>query len=327
MDVKFYNYVIGLSLISSPALASSSWSDNLRWSLDFSSRVQHQMRADRTAYIQAWGLDSHKVFQDNQGDWGTLVTQVYLTRIDNLSPHPGFFADEHDWELVYRIFNFNFTRWSRQFANIKVGHIELPFGLEHTINTNGDLRDYNHGRNLGPKADWGIGLNNQYQQWEYEVTLTTGGGQSLDRGDDSYILAARAGTNRDENLVLGVSAYKAELSELERERFAVDLQYYWGLYGFMAELAAGSKGNIDQLDALLELNWRNMDESWLLYSQWQLFTEERAGDEQQLHKLVAGLKYTPDQYWDMSANLHQDIESLRGAKQETRLALQLRYRF
>lgn len=320
-------WLIGAVLTTSSGAFAESFNDNLRWSIDLSSRVQHVNNADKTAYIQAIGLDSHRVLTTDTGDWGTLVTQVYATRIDNLSPHPGFFDDDHDWELVYRIFNLNVSRWADSFANIKIGHIELPFGLEHTITTNGNLRDYNHGRNLGPKADWGIGLNNQYQNWEYEVTLTSGGGQSLDRGDDSYILAGRVGSNRDQAWVVGFSAYKADLSGLERKRVAIDIQHYVGLFGLMLEVAGGSKGAINQLDSLAEVNWRTSDESLLVYGQFQYFSENRPDTEETAGKWVAGMKYTPDQHWDMSANVSRDVKQFSGKRKDTKLALQLRYRF
>ena len=56
------------------------------------------------------GFDMHKVFTGKKGDWGTAVVQGYLTRIDNQKKHPPFFEGEDDWEMVYRIVNFNYTR-------------------------------------------------------------------------------------------------------------------------------------------------------------------------------------------------------------------------
>ncbi len=330
-EIMQYTKRAYLMLFGSVAFASSAfaeWNDNARIAIDFSSRTLHKFEMDETAFIHAAGIDSHKVFSNKSGDWGTLTGQLYLARIDNLTPRPGFFKDDHDWELTYRIFNLNITALPGDLPNFKIGHIELPFGIEHTIDTNGTFRDYNLARNLGVKADWGIGLNKQYEDWEYEFTLTTGGGQSLDRGDGSYIATGRVATNRDNNLIFGLSLYQAELSDIERDRAAIDIQYFQGLWGTFFELAVGSKGTTDQLDGLLEVNWRNPTESWFIYSQLQYFSEDRLlSSNQEATSLIVGVRYFPDNKWDISANLNHDIDQFDEKQQDTRLGIQIRYRF
>ncbi|TDF34498.1 hypothetical protein EYS14_23885 [Alteromonadaceae bacterium M269] len=321
-------FLMLLSCIAFTSPVSAKWDDNLRLALDFSSRTLHKFEMSETAYIHAAGIDSHKVFTGKSGDWATFTGQVYLARIDNLTPRPGFFKDEHDWELTYRIFNINFTSLPGNLPNIKVGHIELPYGIEHTIDTNGTFRDYNLARNLGAKADWGVGINKQYENWEYEFTLTTGGGQSLDRGDDSYIAAGRIATNRDRNLILGLSLSQADLSGLERERATIDVQYFRGLWATFIELSTGSKGTTDQFDGLLEVNWRTPRENWFIYSQLLYFSEDRAsGSNQDSTKLITGIRYFPNNKWDLSANLNHDIDQFDGAQEDTRFGVQARYRF
>ena len=161
----------------------SPLTDNLRWAIDLAARPSFDDRLDEWHSAFFLGLDVHKVFGSESGDWGTLVLQPYLTRLD--SPrHPPFFESNHDWELVWRIFNFNYTGIASGRFNVRVGHMEIPFGLEQVVNTNGTLRDYQHGRNIGVKADWGVSLNGELPAWDYEFSLTRGtGNEWSSRGD------------------------------------------------------------------------------------------------------------------------------------------------
>lgn len=125
-----------------------------------------------------------------------------------------------------------------------------------------------------------------------------------------------------------MSLYQAELSDIERDRAAIDIQYFQGLWGTFFELAVGSKGTTDQLDGLLEVNWRNPTESWFIYSQLQYFSEDRLlSSNQEATSLIVGVRYFPDNKWDISANLNHDIDQFDEKQQDTRLGIQIRYRF
>lgn len=212
------------------------------------------------------GFDYHNVLSNNEGDYGTLVAQLYATKITNLSPHPGFFEDEDDWELVTRIFNFNYTDVGRTLPNIKVGHIELPYGIEYRINTNGTLRQYNHGVNLGPKADWGIGLNKQFSDLEYEFTLTTGGGQEFNQ-NQAYQFAGYVGTPSNQNQQIGVSFYQSELKGNRKQSIAIDGALYRGLLASFIEVQIGEVNDNPYHQVFVEVNRTSMDESALIYGQ------------------------------------------------------------
>ena len=65
-------------------------------------------------------------------------------------PKPPPFADgPNDWEFWHVSGDGRF--------NIKMGHFEMPYGIEHTINSNGTLRQFS--TNLGTKVDWGVTFN------------------------------------------------------------------------------------------------------------------------------------------------------------------------
>ena len=123
--------------------------------------------AKKTGLLSAVGLDLHHVFSSSTGpDLGTLRLQGYALRAD-LPNNPPLFGDNH-WEWTDRISDFNFTRFSAKGVNVRLGHYQVPYGLEQTQSTYGTLRDYMSRTNLGIKADWGVTLNGQLPDYEYE---------------------------------------------------------------------------------------------------------------------------------------------------------------
>ena len=55
------------------AANSASLFDNLRWAIDQSSLHKISLEGEGSAWQHAIGLDLHKVFQNDTGDFGTLV--------------------------------------------------------------------------------------------------------------------------------------------------------------------------------------------------------------------------------------------------------------
>ena len=335
---------------------------NLRFTLDLSSRISLSTRSGKVGAEHVIGLDLHKVFSDADGDWGTLRLQPYFTRIDNLSPRSPFLEDDDDWELVFRFFDFNFTRIARGRFNIRVGHFEVPYGLEHLLDTNGTVRQFIPGRNIGLKADWGISINGVFPQFEYEVALTRGtGNEFFDRGDP-FAVSGRIGTPRDRNVVLGLSAFhgrvwnpgavrqwrsglkplsKAQTARgvtetgggrgrddiVRRTRFGVDAQWYLGTVGLLAEASYGRDYHQDVFNGLAEINWNNADDKWFVYTQARVFAQRFARGWDSAVQSVVGMRYRPDNHWSFSVQYLQNIDSMFDARRDTILTVQTRYRF
>ena len=312
-----------------------SWQDNLRFAIDLSGRAIYNNESEEFAHAEFLGFDLHKVFSGDQGDIGTLVLQGYLTRINNLQSRPFFFDDKNDWEFVYRIFNFNYALLPRDHLNVRVGHFEIPFGLEHTINTNGTLRDYTHGRNLGVKADWGVALNGNLPEFEYEVSISRGSGNNWETRGDPSVIAGRIGTHRNNNKVFGVSLMTGEVYSpasptfvVDRERYGVDFQSYFGVWGLLAEFSLGEDDGQDIRNGLVELNFSSQDNAILVYGQLVRFATKTI-DGQWNRALAAklGTKWDINRYWDLSAQLTVDVDTFAGAPESEVLAIQARYRF
>ena len=126
---------LGLGIAAARADEPGSLTDNMRRTVDFSSRLLHA--ENRTWQLLAIGLDVHSVIAGTRGDIGTLTLQPYLLRVEGAPVGGGLFHDGHDWALQWRIANFNYTGLGHGRFNIRMGHFEIPFGLEQIEQTNG----------------------------------------------------------------------------------------------------------------------------------------------------------------------------------------------
>ena len=308
--------------------------ENVRFTVDLSSRMSVNTNTGDISAAQFIGFDMHKVFTGKKGDWGTAVVQGYLTRIDNQKKHPPFFDGEDDWEMVYRIVNFNYTGLARGRFNIRVGHYEIPYGLEHLVNTNGTLRDYMHGRNIGVKADWGVGINGDLDAFEYEIGLSRGTGNGYFSTGNPYILAGRVGTPRDANVVAGFSFMVGDVARpaaprkvLYRRRFGPDIQVHWGPWSVLAEASYGDDEGKGVVNGLVELDWRSRGERWLIYTQTRLFNQEFPTRWDEASSVVGGVRFALDRHWAFSGQLGQEISTFGASSRGGLGSLQIRYRF
>jgi len=301
-----------LLLFLMPLVCHSELSDNLRATLDLSTRTQIADGGSETNWFHFVGIDTHKVFTDSEGDWSTLVAQAYWVRKDPENGPSG-------WDFTTRMLNLNVTglkRLDENLPNLRIGHYEIPYGLEHLINTNGTLHDFIHGPNLGLKPDWGIFLNDTFDSWEYEFGLSRGTGMHYRRSGGHHAFAGRVGTPSHRDLVLGASFYSADLASGERTRFGVDAQRYLGAFGLLADLSVGEDGDDSVTNSLFEANWRNPTESWFLYLQGVRMDKDSATTTGS-----TGFRYAPDSHWSFDGQVKK-VESSDG-----QLSLQLRYRF
>jgi len=284
----------GLLLSSTPSIASDwdeiekdpsgpyawlgSFGENLRISTDISVRpairYSNAPQGDYVSAVGFLGIDLFKVFTSSKGDWGTLIVQPYVTKLNNLKNHPNIFADPHSGKMIYRIVSFNYTGLTRGGLNVRVGHLEIPFGLEHVINTNGTLRDYSHARNFGLKSDWGASLNGHLSGLEYECSATRGTGQSLHAEGSPFLFSGRVGTDRRPNLNFGLSALfgetEGQVGDIERSRLGIDVIYDWRQITVLGEVCAGRTGGDEVFYTMFEFDWNNPAETILLFSQNRL---------------------------------------------------------
>jgi len=243
---------------------------NLRWAIDLSARHKTSLQGEPSSWQHAIGLDLHKVFQNNNGDFGTLVFQPFLVKLTNVRNPPFFFDDGDDWELTWRIANFNYTGIAQGRLNTRIGHFEVPFGLEQNIDTNGTLRQYTFS-NRGIKADWGMSVNGVLDRFEYELALTRGSGNNYRTRSDPYLISGRLGTPASHNLVMGVSGFYGETlganGTTKRQFLGIDVAYYLYQWEFLFEVSGGEINENNTVKMLAEASWRSPMEDLHLYTQ------------------------------------------------------------
>ena len=314
---------------------SSAWRDNLRKAIDVSLRTVYSGPSGDFGAVTVVGLDLLKVFTNNEGDWGVLTLQPYFTRIDNIDPlNESVFDDRHDFELVYRICNFNYTGRGKGKSNFRIGHFEVPFGLEHVINTNGTIRDFTHFLNIGFDSDWGVSINGESTGIEYELGLSRGSGNNFRSRDDPYIVAARVGTPRSDPVAIGVSALHGEVLQFDaqggtsrRTRVGIDGVWADEKFIWLGELSAGFEDLNRVYTGLIEADWYNRDETLLIYNQFVVRgLGPTTGWDHEVRNSI-GFRRQCNNKWVISGQVSHFFDRFATASRGTEILWQARYRF
>jgi hypothetical protein len=308
----------------------ADFSDNLRVSLDGSARLNNNIAENNTSRIYALGLDTHKVFSSANGDIGYAVGQLYLTKLSNQTPYSSLFNSPDDKQFVIREAHLNYTAGPQWLPNIRVGHFTLPFGLEASIDTNGRLLDYYHGKKLGTKLDWGLGLNKVLTHVEYEFSYTMGGKNEPKTINSSYVLSGRIGSLSHYDFIIGISFLDAKIDNIQRKRFAIDWQYYWQTWGLLGEIAFGKDDKFqkewqEEKYSLLELNKTSINEQLKFYGQY-IFTD-REGESKNQQLINLGVRYQIDAEFELSLSSRKQLNTPESVKKQNLIRLQLRYRY
>lgn len=305
------------------------WRANYRAAIDLSTRNNQNFVNGSNSWTHFLGLDLHKVFSTSAGDIGTLVFQPYLTKLSNVNNPPFFFDDGDDWELVWRIANFNYTALSRGGFNIRVGHFEIPFGLEQNIDTNGTLRQYTF-TDRAIKVDWGITVNGKYSGLDYEIALSRGSGNEFTARHDPYLLSGRIATSSQKNFIVGFSWMYGDVltsgRAVPRARAGVDLAYYIASWEFLIEASGGSNDGLDTANVLGEVSWRSPFENLHLYAQFRHVNRELPLTRTDRSRFSLGTQLRLNQKFSASAELSHDIDPLDGRERDLSALLQLRVR-
>lgn len=302
------------------------WQSNLRWAVDFSSRGVFNDHDSFSANVV--GFDLHKVFSTADRDIATLIFQPYLLNFSGRNTKP-FFFDDRDTELTWRIANINFMALASGRLNIRLGHFEVPFGLEQNIDTNGMLRQYSFSER-GIKADWGVSINGTLPQWDYEISLSRGSGNDITDRDNPYIFAGRVGSPAQKDFVAGLSFFDAKVlgttGTSRRQRLGLDLAWYRKNWELLAELSTGENTDTETNFALLEASWRNNQESLHIYTQFkQQRLELTSGHYSGSAIIVGANQYFPNNF-SISGQWSKPIKRFGSHKKSSEFTLQLRCR-
>ncbi len=335
---KWLAIIVSSSLIS-PHLAVASpinWDflgENSRGAIDIASRVSGNIETQEYAFMHVLGVDIHKVFSSDTADIGTLILQPYLVKLSNVNNPPFIFDDGNDTKLTWRIANFNYTALNQGKFNIRVGHFEVPFGLEYQIDTNGTLRQLTTAQR-GIKTDWGFSINGVMPHFEYEVALTRGSGVELNSNGNPHLFSGRIATLSNKNIVTGLSWLTGDIlaanGVIEQKKVGLDASYYYYQWQFMTESSIGQKAGNNRVDAFFEILWRNAKEDLSVYTQvdYQRFEIDHkvSSNSDSTSYWTTGVQWIGDSGFDISAQYKQKLKEAEGVNIDPSLALQLRYR-
>jgi len=337
------------SLAASTQGTLSSWIEHTRFTLDVSHRASSETDADGWRGKTMVGVDLQHVFSSSRGDIGTLVFQGFFTGTHEPGAFPVALDPGPDWDFAFRSVWFNFTGLGRKLPSVKIGHFEVPFGLEHTIDSNGWVRQTIKPRNVGFVGDWGVSLNGVVPGFEYEASLTRGTGKDWANDGGPFLVGARLATPRWRGNWVGVSIihgrvwspagaahWAAGLADatasdkagpiVERARVGLESGLRWHRFEALGELSLGSDSGQRTLNGLLELDWETYTQRALIYVQWRHYGQRYARSWVSDDTLVLGTRLWPSPSFAVSAAASLGLTRFTGGADGARLVLQLRYR-
>jgi hypothetical protein len=325
-------------LLFAPVSRAQSWDDKLRWTIDFSSRLQYltNTSGSNPGQFNSVGVDAFRVFSSRYRDVATVNLQINLWCINNLERRPGFFDGPDDCQLVTKASFVNFAIRGDGKFNLLVGHPELPFGLEVPVSTNQTLRQLTNPRDLGLKLDWGVGANGTIGGYHYATTVGRGSGVKYKDSNNPYSITARIGKATDTQSYLGapgfgVSGFYGDVltrvgSISNRWRLGLDGIFYRGGFGFMGQLSVGKTDSMDTINGLAEVNAVTRSANSVGYFQLRSFNQDFSTGWQDAWSAVAGMRFTPDTHWALSFQLEHELSVFGARTEQTIIDLQLRYR-
>lgn len=161
------------------------------------------------------GVEGYSKLSKETGDWATVALQFRLVHYRNIMMDNRTVM-RREWEPEFHTTYINLKGFFGQ-LNLKMGHIEIPFGLESVINTHSVLAPSGAMINLATMQDWGFSLNGQLRWFDYEVALTSGAGMktnfnpfSYDNG--MYLLSARVQPVLSGDKQVGISGFFGEMT-------------------------------------------------------------------------------------------------------------------
>jgi hypothetical protein len=312
--------------------ALSLLADNLRWAVDFAGRIKTNEDSGFTNK-QIFGIDLLKAVSTKKRDIGTLIVQLY---VDRDSDAPSF---RETWDFKVRQFHFNYHVTRRGGVNLRVGHFQIPYGLNVLQITPGTLRQFDISTDAGHKLDWGTNINGVNPNFVYEVALTRGSGNDYKDKGDPYLVSGRIGTPNQRPFVVGASALHGKVLNTKdgkitnRTRIGIDARWQGGPIDALAQVSIGQDNSIgkpktDIANYFLDLSWRTPADSLLLYAQGRLSMERLSASSQgawtKKSVLTVGAQLALARHYWISADYQHEL-TRSGAPDVVRF--ELRYRF
>lgn len=119
-------------------------------------------------------------------------------------------------------------------TKVRLGHFDLPFGLNPVIELRGRALQPLTTLDLGFKKDWGVAVQGEWQSFAYETAATWGIGEEIRRRRGRYLWTGRIGMPTYRDVQYGISLLYGAVARSEgsrllqtSRRLAVDLVYLY----------------------------------------------------------------------------------------------------
>lgn len=309
------------------------------------------------------GFEILKKFSGKKGDWGSALIQMRFVRYDHeymlmntTKMTPAHVDGMHDWELEFHDAYFKYSGPFKGKLDYRIGHFDVPYGLEQNVDTHSTLVQLISMRNIGFKKDWGISVGGQLPEMDYEFAFTRGSGVEYRNRGENYLLSGRVGTPADENFSIGLSGLYGEPIDamgtmrgkkmgmmsnpntwfgsaakpvddiIRRWRVGLDSIYLYGPFTFKGEVSYGKDVNQEVINGLFEADYLfpgmegRLEAVVQLQSTYQDITAS-GGDNDTF--LTLGLNYKISNEVTLQATYRHDFQRLKNTENEDIIALQL----
>lgn len=316
---------------------------------------------NKVAGQQSMGFEALKKLSGKRGDWATIFFQLRFLRYDNhymlMNDEKMYYAQldgEDDWKVEFHDAYFKYTPNFKGRLNLRLGHFDVPYGLEENVDTHSTLVQLMSMRNIGFEKDWGISIGGQFPKFDYNFALTRGSGMEyIDRGQN-YLLSARLGTPADRNFFAGISGLYAEPIDrmavmrgkkmammeepdtwfasttepadniIRRWRMGVDSIYLYGPFTFKGEVSYGEDINQDIVNSLAEIDYLFPNQKMQLITQFQYAYQDiiASGGKDDIFT-VLGFNYKFSPYVTLQTTYRHDFSRLQKTDEDEVIAVQL----
>jgi hypothetical protein len=146
----------------------------------------------------AVGFEYYRVVSGEYGDVGRVDIQArfsadpngayespyVLTPFHEAAPAPAVHVELHN--------AYGHVKAARGRADLWLGHRDVAFGLEPTLDTHGAMLQTFAFDTFGFKKDWGAGVQGRFEKWDYRAAATLGSGVAV-AGHGNWLAAGRLG--------------------------------------------------------------------------------------------------------------------------------------
>jgi len=279
------------------------------------------------------GFEYYGKFSNDYGDFLTADLQMRVAYDSTKNSHDAWGVEIHNAWLEYRLM---------QPVKLRLGHFDVPFGLEPVVDTHATLLQTLAENNIGFKQDWGTEFRGSLPLFDYELALQLGSGMSVRRKDGSFLASARIGTPTGRNLQGGLSLLYGEVLDTEgmstfpknelssdkavtKKRVGLDGEYLFGSYLFKGEVAYGKNDSNRVLGYLAEIDYTLPKyQNCQLELQFQSWINDLSRKSSDDSTLTAGVSYRLSQNKTLRAAFSHELNN-SGQKEEDKFLVQFYY--